>query len=354
MSDLLSWRNRDRRFKQSVTLFIFISMLLVLGMIWLGHTTDNPFDAKYNLHSELAHGETLKIDTPVTLAGILIGRITNLQFTSENKIRITIRVLKKHMQRIRADSVLTLVKPMVGNASLDISLGSPSHAILQPEQQIAFGRGSDLTDMLSQLPAILEHVEKVAANIRNLTSQLLEVQGPFQQTLSQANATLSETSQLGRTVNQKGPNLQHTIDHLESLARDASGLMQQLRQTTPPMMNGLQQSANRSLQQVDQTVAEMHTLLKQLHPLIGQVQGVLRHTDQIAMDIAKVTAQLGQISPEIPVLLYQGQETMREAETLMHNVNHSILFGSSTLSDPAQGRLSETPRDLPMLPVAAP
>ncbi len=354
MSDLISWRNRDRRFKQSVTLFIFLSMLLVLGMVWLGNTNNNPFDAKYNLHSETAHAETLKIDTPVTLAGILVGRVSDLQFTADNKIRITIRVLKKHMQRIRQNSVLNLVKPMVGTASLDISLGSPSHATLQPEQMITFGQSKELTDMLAQVPAILEHVEKVAANVRDLTAQLLTVEGPFQQTLQQANATLSETSQLGRTVNQKGPNVQQTIDHMESVARDAALLMQQVRHSTPTMISGLHASANRSLQQVEQSVAEMQKLLKQLQPLIGQAQGVLQHGNRIAADVAKITGQLAQVSPEIPVLLYQGQETMREAETLMHKVNHSILFGSSTEPEAGHGRLSETPRDLPMLPVATP
>jgi hypothetical protein len=91
-----------------------------------------------------------------------------------------------------------------------------------------------------------------------------------------------------------------------------------------------------------------------LQPVIAQVQAVLQHSNRIAADVAKVTGQLGQISPEIPVLLYQGQETMREAETLMHKVNHSILFGASGSANPAQGRLQDTPRDLPMLPVAAP
>lgn len=344
-----SWKNRDRRFKQAISLFILVSMFLVLGILWLGHTSSHPFDSKYDLYMELTHAEGVKKDTPVTLAGIPVGKVSEMQFTTDNTIRVTLRLLKKHMSRIRQDSVVTLSKPFVGMTALDISLGSPSAPVLNHAHSIALGRGSDITDLLGQLPATLARVDAILANVNTLSGQLVDPGQNFQKSLLHISTALADLSQLTSQLNQKDQGVQRTMENLDRLSTEAADLMQTLHTSVPRMVAGLNQAATQSVQQVERTVREMQTTIQSVRPLLAQVQTMLENTNKIAVDVSKVTEQLGKVSPEIPAFVYQGQDVMRESETLMRRINQSILFGSSGEKEAADGRLIDTPRDIPLV-----
>ncbi|MEO5330835.1 MAG: MlaD family protein [Magnetococcus sp. YQC-5] len=322
-----SWTDRDRRFKQTVSVFVLATMIIVMGILWAGHTSMSPFDSKYHLHMELTHAEGLKIETPVTLAGILVGKVSDMQLTADNKIRVTLWLLKKFMEKIRHDSIVTMVKPFVGNVTLDISLGSPSTPVLREEQVIPFKKGTDISDMLALIPAKLAHLDAILANINTLTLLLLNPNEPLQKTLTHAD---------------------QTMDNLERLSKDAADLMNILHAATPGKVEALSQAAMQSVRQVEKMVSEMQSLLKSVQPMVGQVQSMLQATNRIATDVGKVTEQLGKVSPEIPVLVNQGHDVMRESEMLLQRLNHSVLFGVSR-PDARDVKLLFTPRDIPMI-----
>ncbi|MBF0399449.1 MAG: MCE family protein [Magnetococcales bacterium] len=331
-----AWKIRDRMFKQATTLFVLISMVLVLGIIWLGNTDNNPFDAKYYLQMELDHAEGLKKETPVTLAGIMVGKVYDLKFTETNKILVTLRLLKKYMAKIHQDSVVTLVKPFVGSVSLDIRLGSADAPVLQNDQRIAFSSGGGISELLAQVPEILTEVDSILTNVKQLTAQFVDPVRPFQQSMAHVNTILLDLAQVSDQLAQKGTTLQQIIDHLEQLSNGAATLMQSVQSTTP--------------KQVERLVWELQKSLQMVQPVLGQVREVLQNTNRIAADVAKVTEQLGKISPEVPVLVRQGKEVMRETESLMRRVNNSVLFGGSAGKAGADSRLTHTPRDLPSFP----
>ncbi len=297
---------RDRRFKQIVSLFIFVSMGLVLGILWLGNATSNPFGAKYFLQMELVHAGGLKKDTPVTLAGIMVGNVSDLQLTDNNKIRVTLCLFKKYMEKIRDDSVVTLIKPYFGRASLDISLGSSETAVLQNNQLIQFDKTNDINDVFVQLPETLAHVDTILANMKTFTEQLLDPDGHFQKGLLHADGALVD---LSRMTNQ-----------VEKTALDGQ-----------------------------KTLSDAQKTVQLAQPLAEQLRSLLEKGNQMAVDLAKVSEQLAKASPEIPVFVNHGRDVMQEAEALMHRVNHFVPLGLLDTKDGSDGRLTYTPRDLPMI-----
>lgn len=332
------WKMRDRMIKQVTTLFVLVSMVLVLGIIWLGNTNNNPFDAKYYLHMELDHAEGLKKETPVTLAGIMVGKVYDLKLTETNKILVTLRLLKKYMNKIHQDSVVTLVKPFVGSVSLDIRLGSADRPILQNDQMIAFSSSGGISELVAQVPEILTEVHSILTNVKQLTGQFVDPERPFQQSMAHFQTILLDLAQVSDQLAQKGTTLQQTIDHLEQLTNGAATLMQRVESTTP--------------ERVEQLVLELQKTLQMVQPVLGQVREVLQNTSRISGDVAKVTEQLGKISPEVPVLVRQSKDVMRETESLMRRVNNSVLFGGADGKTGAESRLTHTPRDLPVFPVS--
>lgn len=344
----LTRKNRDRKFKQTVGLFVLISMTLVLGTLWLGNASINPFDTRYLLYIELDHAEGLKPETPVTLAGLLVGRVSNIQFAERNKIRVTVSLLTKHQDKVRKDSYINLVKPMLGGASLDISLGSPDRPVLKDGASILLKKDTSIADLIAQMPSKLVYVETILANVATLSGQLIDPEETLQKSLASVEHSLENMLKLSDQLTKKDEKLQQTLANLERLSGEAAKLMAVVHTTMPSMLGDLNKTANKSIHQVEGLLTELQGTVHAIQPVLGQVNTMLGATTKIAEDVAKITGQLGKASPKIPVLLNQGQEMMGEASVLLRSVNNSFLFRSDAAADAKNSRLVHTPRDLPM------
>ncbi|HIJ82693.1 MAG: ABC transporter substrate-binding lipoprotein [Magnetococcales bacterium] len=342
-----SRRDRDKKFKQSVGVFILVTMLLVLATLWLGNSRINPFDHKYNLLLRLDHAEGIQKETPVTLAGILIGNVFDVAFSTDNKILVTIRIVTEYQDKIRGDSIITLVRTMVGSASLDISLGSPEQPILKEGQFLTLKKDAVLGDLVAQLPPKLAYLETILANVALLSQQLVNPNEKLQQSLANVATVTANLTELTGQLTSKELHLQRSLANLEHFSGDAAGLMGELRVSTPKMLARLNHSTNKSLLKVENLLTDLQKGVQSVQPLIGQVSGLLETTQTMADDIALLTGQLGRLSPKVPGLVQQGGDVLAESEILMKNVNNSFLFGFG-------GRRSHnplvlhTPRDLPL------
>ncbi|MBF0614877.1 MAG: MCE family protein [Magnetococcales bacterium] len=312
-----SRRDRDRSFKRSVSLFFLFSMLLVLGTIWLGNTPINPFENKYRLYFITSHVLGIQIETPVSLAGILIGKVENMEFSKDNNIRVTLRLLKRYQERIRGDSHITFTQPMVGNPSLDISLGSADQPILKDGDLLPLERTQEISAFLDRLTPILESVDRIMTHVAILTGQWVDPKQPFQESLR----------------------------HVAQLTGQSARLMARLETELPETVASVRQT----VQQAEGVLVETRKGVRAVPPVLGKAEGVLMTVQEMATHLAMVSRQLEQLAPKMPGLVQQSRDAMQEAEKLMRNVNHSILF-----DDPQQRITRErhpsavSPRALPL------
>ncbi|MBF0213522.1 MAG: MCE family protein [Magnetococcales bacterium] len=313
-------RDRDRSFKRAVTLFFLFSMLLVLGTIWLGNTPINPFENKYRLHFSTSHVLGIQIETPVTLAGIMIGKVVSMEFSTHNQIQVGMRLLKRYQDKIRTDSRITFNQPMVGNSSLDISLGSKQQPMLQEGDYLPLERSREIGDLVERFSPILDNLDRTMKHLAQLSGQWMEPDEPFQQILQQAVQLTA-----------------HTVR-----------LMEGLQTRLPPMLDRMDQSVGRSLRQADGLLLDARKGVQAVPPLMGKVEGVVERTQEILSNLVIISRQLEKLTPKVPALVQQGQDVMDEAEMLMRNLNHSILFDDPRM-DPEQWRIPLiTPRDVPL------
>lgn len=310
-----SRRDRDRSFKRAVSLFMLFSMLLVLGTIWLGNTRINPFENKYRLYFLTSHVLGIQIETPVTLAGILIGKVENMEFSKDNNIRVTLRLLKRHQERIRGDSHITFNQPVFGSPSLDISLGSGEQPVLQDGTFLPLERTQEIGELIERVTPILESLNHTLRNVAALTDQWVDPQAEVQQSLR----------------------------HIAELTAHTARLQGRLESDLPAVLH----SAREALVQADGLMADARKGVRAVPSVLGRAGEVLEQVREIAASLVVLSRQLALLSPRVPALVQQSRDVMQEAENLMRNLNHSILF------DEPRGSAGQ-PRSMPAMPRVLP
>lgn len=347
----LSRKDRDRKFKQVTSIFVLITMLMALGLIWLGNTEINPFGKKFDLRLELEHASGLVKNDQVTLAGMKVGKVEDMSYSPGNKIMVLFWVLDQHRNLIRQDSLVILNKGLMGSSSLDITLGSPDQPQIQANQIMTVQTGG-MDEVMKQLPTKIAMLDAILSNIAIFTRQLVNPDLHFQHSLAHLESIMANAESVTNKLNNQEENFQRILTNLEKTSREAAGLTTKINQTLPSMIHNLDQSATSSIQEVEGLMKELRIMVNGLSPLTAQISEVLKSTGKIASDMSSVTGHLKDSGPEIPLLIHQSKDVMFETEITLRNLNNSILFGGSGSVVSKTRQILPDVRDVPTMAIS--
>ena len=85
--------DRNRRIKILVALTLVFTFVSSLVFIWFSVASNHPFADKYTLRIPLKHASALKPGASVTLAGILVGAISDIILSDDNQVWVFVDVL---------------------------------------------------------------------------------------------------------------------------------------------------------------------------------------------------------------------------------------------------------------------
>src|SRR4030042_5679695 len=91
--------------------------------------------AVYNIIFD--EGYNLKEGATVKIFNTDVGRVTSVEITPQNKVGVTIKILKGYSKLIRRDSVAVVASPtFIGSEYISISAGSPESPLISEEGTI--------------------------------------------------------------------------------------------------------------------------------------------------------------------------------------------------------------------------
>jgi phospholipid/cholesterol/gamma-HCH transport system substrate-binding protein len=253
---------RYRNYQRAAGLLILITLGLMFVVLWTANRQLGLFQQTYVLYGFLDNVRGLSRATPVTLAGLKIGEIHDLVITDYNRIRIELILDRKYQSRIRQNSTAEVKADLLGNARLEISMGAPDQPLLADQALLAFQRSSDLDALLKQAQEQLGQLAAVLGNIRVITDELRQPDGPLLGTLrgfahitAQLQPLLQNLTRMSGEMQQMATDLaavsvrirqgEGTLggltDRNSPLSRDVAATVQKLRET----LTGLEQLASR-------------------------------------------------------------------------------------------------------------
>jgi len=184
----------DARFKgleKKIGFFVIIALLgIVLTVIAVGIQQD-VFSPKTRLFIVTDSGNEISEGMAVKLRGFNIGKVEKLELTDDARVKVTLSILRSHMQWVKSDSKARLLKEgVIGANIIEITLGSEKEKPLEHDAQIAFERERGLGQVVDQLYAevvpLIEDLKRVARRADTLLAGLPATQQKLDDTLTSA------------------------------------------------------------------------------------------------------------------------------------------------------------------------
>ena len=180
--------------ERKVGLFFIISFIVLGVMLETGERW-NPFERKVSYKTFLSSVTGLKIGDPVRLAGVDVGKITEIKVL-DDKVRIDFEV--KPDTKIRTDSVAGLrLTNLLGGQFLGLTLGTPTAPLLEPGGTV---KGKDVAN----IDIIVDNISDLTKDAKLLITDLNRNQNEVMHKIS---AILDDNR----------ANLQGTIANLQSI-----------------------------------------------------------------------------------------------------------------------------------------
>src|SRR5690606_29024317 len=90
------------------------------------------FSSKVRYNAYVLSAEGLYSGTPVPVSGLRAGSVDVVELISNDKVKIHFHVLERYAAKIRKDSVLKVIRPvMIGEKVIEITLGSEQSPVLK-------------------------------------------------------------------------------------------------------------------------------------------------------------------------------------------------------------------------------
>jgi phospholipid/cholesterol/gamma-HCH transport system substrate-binding protein len=214
--------------------FVLAGLLVFLAIIYLLGAQARYFERKYTLVAEFTEVGGLIEGATVRLAGVQIGRVTDVVLPGEpgSKVRVALTIARRFMDRIRRDSEARIVtQGLLGDKLVEITIGTAAEPPLRPGDIIAsrepfdpsqiFAEGSRAVGNVGRLAQSLERalaridetgaMDDLGATLRSARRfaeglDALRERG----TLTDLAATVRSARQIGARV-EKGPGLAHAL-----------------------------------------------------------------------------------------------------------------------------------------------
>jgi len=154
-----------------------VGMFFVFGLIILGVLLEigekwNPFERNIPYKTYLTSITGLKVGDPVRLAGVDVGKITDISILTD-KIQIDFEV--KPGTRIKTDTVAGLrLTNLLGGQFLGLSFGSPQAELLPPGSTVAGKDVSNIDIIVDNLSDVIKDAKSLVINLNKNQEEVLQ------------------------------------------------------------------------------------------------------------------------------------------------------------------------------------
>jgi len=239
------------------------------------------------------------------------------------RARIEIDVPRSQLQWLRASSVFTLERGLVGGARLRAFTGDLDGAPL-PDGAVRPVLRGDTTD---ELPALVASVKRLVENVERMTAQDSDVNRGLEGLRTMTDrmsgrygmltALLGSEEEAKKVIDAIG-RVNGVLASLEGVVRRLDGLAQRVDGTVARAderllgAGGVVDETQRAVQQVNAMLGEARESLKKLDALLADGQGIARDTRAATTDLQALRAEV--------------EASLRKASQLVDEINRKWPF----------------------------
>ena len=293
-------------------------LLLALFVVLVGATAlyllyaRGAFEATQRLVLVADDSEGVSVGMDMTFAGFPIGRVRRVELAEDGSARIVIDVPRKDARWLRTSSMFTLVRSLVGGATLRAYTGVPSDPPLPDgaERKVLIG------DTAAELPRLVASARELLQNLAQLSA-------------SDAALATSLANVQAFTEKAKGP--RGALGVLGSDA-DAKQISAALARTNALLarLDSMAAKADAQVLGPDGLVREGRTAVVQLGGLLADARASLKQVDALLAEAQAVAGNARVATQDLGALRSEVDATVRKVEQLVDEVNRKWPFARDT------------------------
>ena len=213
----------DRAFFLQIRIGVFIlaGLGVFLAIIYLLGAQARYFERKYNLVAEFTEVGGLIEGATVRLAGVQIGRVTDVTLPPQPGGKVTVRltIAQRFADRIRRDSEARIVtQGLLGDKLVEISIGSATSPPLKPGEHLTSRDPFEMSQVILEAGGTLASIKRLAATL-NVIAERVDRTG-----------TMDQVARLAGTLNAALDKVERggALDDLGAAAKSARRITEQV------------------------------------------------------------------------------------------------------------------------------
>lgn len=265
-------------------------------------------------------GAGVTVGMDLTFSGFPVGRVQRIELAADGKARIEIDVPEKDAKWLRASSVFTLERSLVGGPRLRAFTGNledkplPGGAV----REVLRGDATDeLPALIATMKRLLENLERMSAedsalnaslaNARKLTESMTGPQGALAGLLGSEESArkvilaLDRANTLLAALDKASGRLERTLERADESLFATGGVMDETR---------------KAASQLNATLVEARASLKKVDAILADVQGISANTRAATQDLADLRQEV--------------EASLRRVSGLIDEINRKWPFARDT------------------------
>jgi phospholipid/cholesterol/gamma-HCH transport system substrate-binding protein len=255
--------------------FILAGLGVFFAIIYLLGAQARYFERKYDLIAEFTQVGGLLHGATVRLAGVQIGRVTNVELPSQagGKVRVTLTIAKRFSDRIRKDSEVRIVtQGLLGDKLVEISIGSLASPPAKPGDLLASREPYETEQVIAEAADTLTKIKQFATTL-NAAVERVDRSG----TVDQIGRLATTLSGVVERVDRSG-----AVDRIGRLATRLGGVVERLdRAGTLDDVAAAAKSARRISAEVEQGKGLLHALIYEEPEALRRLNALLQSTQEV-------------------------------------------------------------------------
>jgi phospholipid/cholesterol/gamma-HCH transport system substrate-binding protein len=299
-----------------VGLFALAALLLGAAFVaYLLHARGF-FEKTYHLQLAAASADGVAPGVPLVFSGIEIGSVTTLGLNDNGGIVIRAELLERNAKWLKQNSTFTLDKPFVGGAKIRIDSPDLSAAAL-PDHSTMLLLTADIS---KEIPALVERVKAILANVEHLTRQDGEINATLANVKTVTGRMTGEYGMLEGVLGspEKARAVTDSLDKTRALITKLDGLALK--------MDGMAAKTDQWLFAPNGVAEHTRESLAQVRLMLNDAQSSLKKADALMSNAVEISANVKDGTQDIARLRAEIDDAVRKANALVNEINKKWPF----------------------------
>ena len=261
-------------------------------------------------------GAGVTVGMDLTFSGFPVGRVQKIELAADGKARIEIDVPEKDAKWLRASSVFTLERSLVGGARLRAFTGDLADKPLPHGAVRQVLRG----DATEELPGLIASAKRLLENLEHMTAQDSSLNASFESVRKLTDRMGGPGGALAGILGSE-ENARKVITALDRANATLASL-----EKVSARLDGMLGKADESVFGPGGVMEETRKTVAQLNGALAEARESLKKADAILADAQKISASARDATTDLGSLRAEVEVTLRRVTALIDEINRKWPF----------------------------